>query len=287
MLEKGVFHMMARFYLFILAFTFSACVSPTARAPSVLQQELTQEAAQQRAFLREKSAEPFTPSGKITPEMEQRLEKIGSRIAEGGVAMCPHIAANNKRCHFTFHLKAGKEVNAYADGNRIIVTPAMMEFAQTDEELATILGHEYAHNLMAHVDAQKQNTTAGWLIGTTIDFLASAGGVPTGSIFSDVGGKVGALTYSKDFENEADYIGLYIMARAGYDISQSAHIWRRFSLKDGEKSIYTGTTHPTNSHRFIALTKAIAEIESKQKSGMPLLPEFRPKEETSSFLQLR
>ena len=121
----------------------------------------------------------------------------------------------------------------------------------------------------------------------TLDILASAGGVGTGSIFSDAGATIGGLSYSQDFENEADYIGLYIMAISGYDIKKAPNIWRRFSVKDGGQGIYTSSTHPTNPHRFLALTKAIDEIKQKKNKNMALVPEFRPIEKDAEPILVR
>ncbi len=265
-----------RFLSVVPLLVLMACVAPTAKAPTVMEQELSREAAKHQEFVNQESLRKEQYSIQKNAEMETRLARLGARIMEGGVKLCRHIAVDKSRCLFKFHLKEGKEVNAYADGNNIYVTPAMMNFAKTDEELATILGHEYAHNLMGHVDAQTKNALAGRLLGMTLDILASAGGVGTGSIFSDAGAHIGGLSYSQDFENEADYIGLYIMANSGFDIETSANIWRRFSIKDNGQGIYTSTTHPTNPHRFLALTKAMEEIKRKKQQQKALIPEFKP-----------
>ena len=135
---------------------------------------------------------------------------------------------------------------------------------------------------MGHVDAQQKNSLAGHLVGFTLDMLATAGGISTGSMFSNAGAQIGGLTYSQGFENEADYIGVYIMANSGYDIDNAPNIWRRFSIKDGGQGIYTSSTHPTNPHRFIALSKAIQEIKNKKAVGKPLTPEFIPVESESA-----
>jgi predicted Zn-dependent protease len=161
-------------------------------------------------------------------------------------------------------------LNAYADGAKIVITTAMMEFAAKDEELANIIAHEYAHNVMRHIDSKKGNAILGTLAGMAIDAAIGGGG----NAASQLGGNIGAGSYSVDFEKEADYVGLYIFARTGYDPNQAIQFWRKMSQAD-EMAIDTGVTHPTNPERFVAMKKTIAEINYKQQNGLRLVPEFR------------
>ncbi len=276
-----------KFLILFLLICVTACVAPTSRAPTVKQQELAAEQARHQIFVDKEKLRKEQYAVKKNAEMQVRLARVGVRIMEGGAKLCRYIAVDKSRCLFKFHLKEGREVNAYADGQNIYVTPPMMNFAKTDEELATILGHEYAHNLMGHVAAKQKNALVGRLIGMTLDVLASASGVGTGAMLSDAGAAIGGLNYSQDFENEADYIGLYIMAKAGFNINKSASIWRKFSVKDNGQGIYTSTTHPTNPHRFLALTKAINEIKRKKRKNQALIPEFKPVDKTQKPFLIR
>lgn len=271
--------MMMRFLCLILLGVLAACISPTAKAPTVMEQELAAEARKQQEFYNQEKLKKTQYSAEKNVSMEQRLVQVGSLIQKGGLKLCKYIAVDQTNCVYKIILKEEKSVNAYADGKDVYVTTAMMNFVRTDTELATILGHEYAHNMMGHVDAQQKNSLAGHLVGMTLDILASAGGVGTGSLFSNAGAQIGGLRYSQGFENEADYIGLYIMANSGFNIDNAPHIWRRFSIKDGEQAIYSASSHPTNPHRFIAMTKAIEEIKKKKSKGLPLIPEFMPQED--------
>ncbi|RUM40159.1 MAG: peptidase M48 Ste24p, partial [Desulfocapsa sp.] len=95
--------------------------------------------------------------------------------------------------------------------------------------------------------------------------------------FGQVGAQIGQLKYSPAYEHEADYIGLYIMARAGYKIDNAAEVWRRMSAIAPD-AIYVKTTHPTNPARFVAMKKTIAEIKSKKIIGLKLIPNFKKEE---------
>ena len=144
----------------------------------------------------------------------------------------------------------------------------MMRFAQSDEELALVVAHETAHNIMGHIDKKFGNV----LIGGVLDILfAAATGVQTRA-FSDGA----ALVYSKEFEAEADYIGLYVMARAGLPIDAAPRFWRRMGASF-PKAISHATTHPPSPHRFVALSNAVKEIKAKQAVGAALLPNINNK----------
>ena len=58
---------------------------------------------------------------------------------------------------------------------------------------------------------------AGAGVGLVFDILAAVAGVNTGGDFMRIGAEAGAGAFSQDFEAEADYVGVYLMARGGYD----------------------------------------------------------------------
>lgn len=163
-------------------------------------------------------------------------------------------------------------LNAWADGQQIVLTTAMMRFASTDDELAVIVAHEIAHNAMRHIDAKKTNAGFGAILGAIVDVAAASQGVNTGGDFAKQGAAIGAMTYSQDFEREADYVGLYILARSGRPFATSPDFWRRMA-QETPGSIKYASTHPTSAERFVRLEKTVAEIQLKQSSGLALLPD--------------
>ena len=150
----------------------------------------------------------------------------------------------------------------------------MVKFARTDDELAFILAHETSHNLMQHLKGLQNNALAGMLAGFAADVAMASVGGGSSSTFTQLGGKVAGQAYSPEFEAEADYIGLYLAARAGYDIRVAPDMWRRMSL-DNPDSIYLTTTHPSNAARFVSMNKTVAEIARKQRGNLALVPEFK------------
>ena len=157
-------------------------------------------------------------------------------------------------------------INAFADGKNVFVTTGMIRFTESDHELAIVLGHEFAHNALGHVRQMQAQSIAGMLIDLAILVF---GGVDTGGLFS----QFGRLAYSKEFEADADYLGLYFVARAGYDFHLAPQFWRRMAvehtmnIRDSMLS-----THPSTPERAVVLKETIAEIDEKMKKGVALVP---------------
>lgn len=183
-----------------------------------------------------------------------------------------------KACNYDVELELDEGVNAYADGEKIMVTRGMLRFVESDAELALVIGHEIAHNAMGHSDSKQQNALGGAAGGLLLDILAAAAGVNTGGAFTRAGADAGRQAYSVEFEQEADYVGLYIVARSGHTTDQAPNFWRRMATLSPDAVTLT-TTHPPTSERFVALEQAAAEIERKRSSGAELLPEMLPEEE--------
>ena len=170
-------------------------------------------------------------------------------------------------CDDDFYIGKSDMVNAYSDGDSVVVMAGMMRFAATDEDLALVLSHEMAHNVMR----ESQHMPAAAIPGAIVDFVVSdLIGIETRGAFSRGGGR----RYTQDFEAEADYVGLYMMARAGYDISGAPAFWRRIaanypeSIKDSLAAL-----HPATPYRFVLLKETVAEIEGKKAQGAALVPD--------------
>lgn len=176
-------------------------------------------------------------------------------------------------CDYQAGLLRSDVVNAFADGNQIIVTTGMMNFIRSDRELAMIMGHELSHNFLGHIDAKRTNSIAGAGAGLLVDALVI---VATGynPRLAREGGLAGAGAYSVAFEQEADYAGLYVMARAGYDIDGVSDLWRRMAL-DNANQIGKETDHPTSAARFVAMEAALREIRAKEAGHEPLVPALK------------
>jgi len=261
-------------YIILATIFVTSCVKPTTNYPSMTLAEIEAEKKYQQSLVNKKEIDNRTQQMDKKLRHQELLFSVAKKIMPAGADLCNELGKSSGGCVYEFKLDKSKEINAYADGKNIIVTEGMMDFARDPNDLAVVLGHEYAHNIMGHIRAKQQNVGIGSVFGSLVDVLASSQGVSTGGVFGDLGTMAGAYGYSKEFEKEADYVGLYITEKAGYDIDKAPDFWRKMSLRDSN-SINNGFTHPTNPERYIALGKVIREIKRKKQSAQAMLPDIR------------
>lgn len=171
-------------------------------------------------------------------------------------------------CDYGYGLASDDSINAFADGNNVFVTTGMMRFIESDNDLALVVSHELAHNVMGHLDKKKRN----YMLGSIFDLIAAGYGINTQGTF----GSIGAQQYSQEFEAEADYVGLYMMALSGLSYDNSHYFWRRMAAANpGGIKANHASSHPSTPQRFLALEKTVQEIKRKQMLKQPLRPELK------------
>lgn len=235
----------------------------------------------QRAGLREKDV-VLGVENKAAPAGEGARARLASLIAEfaktrkilsfkvrraGAEIVLP--VEHEPACDYPVLVNAADMINAFATGSQIVIMRGMLRFIRDDLELAVVVGHELAHNTMKHIDKQKGNM----LLGSLLDILAATRGVNTQGAFGSLAG----LVYSKDFEAEADYVGLYFTARAGYEIDKAPNFWRRMASANpgGIQQRSFGASHPSTPERFLSLEKIVEEIRAKKAAGTDLRPQMQ------------
>jgi len=213
-------------------------------------------------------------SAPVGKEATQRMSDLMKKQAKDGkdIDLVLHQEGINKTfsvtpvevCDYPVIIVENDAVNAMANGNQILIFQGMMDFSRTDNELAVVVAHELAHNSMRHIEAQKTNFFIGFLFDVLI----------TGLTGIDIGIRnVAAQAYSKDFEAEADYVGMYIIARDGSDIDDAPEFWRRMGTKHpGSIQQNHAASHPSTPERFVALEATIKEIKLKQETDQELMP---------------
>lgn len=164
--------------------------------------------------------------------------------------------------------------SASTGDTRIVINTGMVTLADTDAQLALIIGHEMAHSNLGHLDKQRWNQVLGMAGGAAIDLGILAGGVSTGGAFARQFKIFGARAFSVSFEREADYVGSYYAARAGYDLKGAEEVWRKIGL-DAPGNILPNNSHPVTAARFVQLQKVTAEIEEKKRRQEPLVPDLK------------
>ncbi len=117
------------------------------------------------------------------------------------------------------------------------------------------MGHESAHHISGHIARQRQNATAGAIL---LGGIAAITGAGQGAISTaqDLGAAVGARTYSKDFELEADALGTIITKRAGYNPVRGAQFFTQIP-DPGDRFL---GTHPPNAKRLETVKRVNASL---------------------------
>ncbi|MCF8475492.1 MAG: M48 family metalloprotease [Pseudolabrys sp.] len=164
--------------------------------------------------------------------------------------------------------------NASTSDTKIVINSGIAALAQTDAQLAILIGHELAHSNLGHLDKASWNTFLGWATGTAVDIGILAGGLSTGGAFGREFTKAGRRAFSVEFEREADYVGAYYAARAGYDVAGTEEFWRAIG-QSHPRSIRLATTHPVTPVRVVQIQKVAAEIADKRNRHLPLLPDLK------------
>jgi hypothetical protein len=169
-----------------------------------------------------------------------------------------------RACAFAIELGNADNVNAYADGSRVLVTRGMINATRDDDELAFVLARSMAHNMLGHAAAQRSSAT----LGSIIDNLKSV--TPDNSMLIGSGG---IKAMPPEVDAAADRLGQYMAARAGYDVDEAPGFWKRLN-ESYPATVLNGfnANHPVLAARLSAIEKANAEIKAKRSAKKPLAP---------------
>jgi predicted Zn-dependent protease len=201
----------------------------------------------------------------------EMVKRVGQKIA---VAAERWLDANGyqgylKDYKWEYNLVDDKTVNAWCmPGGKIVFYTGILPIANGEAGIAAIMGHEVSHALANH---GQQRMSAGMLqqIGAVAGNVAIKD-EQTLTVFNQaygVGTTVGVmLPFSRSHESQADEIGLYLMAIAGYNPMEAANLWRRMSAQSGGQAPPEFlSTHPSNDTRIKNIEalapKAIAEAK--------------------------
>lgn len=169
-------------------------------------------------------------------QAQRYVENVGQRLVQ---------ASDNRDIPYTFQVVASDEINAFAvPGGFIYVTEGLLEEADNEAQLASVLAHEISHINQRHgIKALKRQVLA--------QGIADIAGVDT-STLAQIGYQVAVeLPRSRDFEYAADEGGLRILDQAGYPPSAFVNFLQQ--LMDASVPPEFLRTHPTNENRIEAI----------------------------------
>lgn len=207
-----------------------------------------------------------------TPEGRRQLSLVSQeRVARNGTRAFQRIKNRNnlvldKRqlsalsCivdRLTEHdsaLKGGWEIAIVQDdlpnavalpGKKIAVNSGLLRVTVNQDQLAAVLAHEVAHIQAGH-GLESTSQQVGW---ESLDLLTGAGGVFRAGFLYPV---------SKIQEEEADMIGLELMNKSGFNLSEALQFWRNMQVYRDVSSDNFFSTHDSHQMRIDKIERRIA-----------------------------
>lgn len=194
------------------------------------------------------------------PEVADYLNALGFRLVASG----PDPGGN-----FEFFGVNDAGVNAFAlPGGFIGVHSGLVLTAQSESELASVLGHEIAHVTQRHIArmiAAQQRSGLASMAALAVAILAARSNADLSQaaiVAAQAGTIQSALNFSREHEREADRIGLQIVEKAGFDAHAMPvfleRLQRSSRLYEGGAPSYL-RTHPLTFER-------IADVQNRTQS---------------------
>jgi predicted Zn-dependent protease len=215
---------------------------PDAQVAELSRQSRTkffQDAERQHALVKSED----TDGGQYVP----MVERVSSRIVQA--------AGLGQQAQWRVAVVRSKDVNANASADgTIVVYTGIMPVAESESGLAVILGHEVAHVVARHSGERlSQMLVAQGVTNLAAAFASPQYQAPVGAALG-LGSQYGVLLpFSRHHESEADHLGIYYMAKAGYDPAEAPRLWERMSAKGKSGTPEFMSTHPSDVTRIAQL----------------------------------
>ena len=259
---KRCLHLLAGAALLALAGCYTNPV--TGRTSLVLLSQGEELALGQESF----KAMQKTEKVSTDPRLKERVTRVGGRIAQA-------VGGELPDAKWEFVVFNSPEVNAFAlPGGKVGVYTGLLQLAESDAELATVMGHEIGHVIARH-GAERMSEAmiiagVGELAATSVESktgntnrqlfeLAYGGLVTVGRV----------LPHSRANETEADQMGAVYAARAGYDPRAAVTFWQKMMAqksaaeKGGAPAGNLGalfSTHPPDEKRLADLRALMPRV---------------------------
>ena len=186
------------------------------------------------------------------PVISEYVNRVGQNLVRNSDAKVP----------FTIKVIDTEEVNAFAlPGGFFFVNSGLILKADTEAELAGVMAHEIAHVAARHGTRQATRGEVAQLATIPLIFMGGWAGYGIRQAAS-VLVPVGFLQFSRQFESEADMLGLQYMYKTGYDPESFVDFFEKIETLEKKKP---GTmsklfsTHPMTDDRIVAAQKNIQE----------------------------
>ena len=189
------------------------------------------------------------------PALLDRLDRVGQRIAD---------VSDRKDLVYRFAIIEEKEPNAFAlPGGIIYVTTGLLEMVKSDDELASVLGHEVGHVVAKHIVKRIQGAIG--LEALHVLVIASGSADPKTSVGMEVALASLLSAYSQADELEADRLGTGYLKRAGFQPLAAIDFMTRLrdrTFKEPLRRFSYFRTHPYFADRIrVIRSEATGQIQ--------------------------
>jgi len=192
------------------------------------------------------------------PGMNARVRRVGLKIARASGLPDPS---------WEFTVFDSDAVNAFVlPGGKVGFYRGILELMSSDDQVATVMGHEFAHVAGRHsAERYSQQLATNSALQVSDVVLASNDVALRQEITAVLGAGVTfgvILPYSRRHEYEADRIGLRYMARAGYDLDEAVVFWEKMAARSKGGPPEFASTHPSDLNRVKAIKGEITQIRA-------------------------
>lgn len=199
------------------------------------------------------------------PEITSYINRLGMRLV---------AQSSDAGQTFRFFVLKDPTINAFAmPGGYIGVHTGLILAAHSESELASVLAHEISHVTQHHMARQlglQSQAQLPMLLSMAVAILAarSNSDVSAGAMMAgQAAGMQHQLSYSRDFEREADRMGLKLLERAGFDVRAMATFFKRLQkngrLYENNAPSYL-LTHPLTTERIADMENRIQSMPYRQ-----------------------
>jgi len=205
---------------------------------------------------------------------DDQLTSYVATIGERLVGAVP-LDLQHPEFHYSFKIVNVADINAFAlPGGPMYVNRGMLDVAHTEGEIAGVMAHELAHVALRHGTAQATAATkyeAGQIAGSIVGAIIGGRVGSAVSRGSQLGIGISFLRFGREYEKQADLLGAQMMARAGYDPTEMANVFRTIEEKSGDGvEFLSDHPNPGNRVEYITAEAQSLRVEHPLESG----PEF-------------
>lgn len=198
------------------------------------------------------------PEGRSFEAMEPLLDAFESAFVDGtatlqilrGGQTLTIVVPAEQGCATRFQVIPARSPDARADGVYVQLHDGLARYVRDDAELAAVIAHEFAHNVLRHkarLDALDVSRGASGNFGRNAVLI-------------------------RETEVEAERLSVYLLHRAGFDPQAAVRFWTHFGRRG--LNFLKSPTHPSWRRRIVLFEQEIRAIRSAEAAGLRPMPSF-------------